>query len=116
MLQTVDLDFLVQQFSFRFKTLNYVFVSFLAVVSFHPQVHWYQTSDSVTVTLKLMNPESQRCDFYPDRVVYRSVRSRPPMIARSLYITSKIQWSFVSRALYTGGSGYMFSMASLCMN
>ncbi|XP_070829066.1 putative ATP-dependent RNA helicase TDRD12 [Chaetodon trifascialis] len=38
--------------------------------SFHPQVRWYQTSDSVVVTVKLMNPESQRCDFYPDRVVY----------------------------------------------
>ncbi|XP_076588920.1 putative ATP-dependent RNA helicase TDRD12 [Chaetodon auriga] len=40
------------------------------MMSFHPQVHWYQTSDSVVVTVKLMNPESQRCDFYPDRVVY----------------------------------------------
>ncbi|XP_026220621.1 putative ATP-dependent RNA helicase TDRD12 isoform X1 [Anabas testudineus] len=39
--------------------------------SFHPQVRWYQTSDSVIVTVKLMNPESQRCDFYPDRIVYR---------------------------------------------
>ncbi|KAM9351967.1 putative ATP-dependent RNA helicase TDRD12 [Symphorus nematophorus] len=40
------------------------------IMSFHPQVRWHQTSDSVTVTVKLMNPESQRCDFYPDRVVY----------------------------------------------
>ncbi|XP_026166879.1 putative ATP-dependent RNA helicase TDRD12 [Mastacembelus armatus] len=39
--------------------------------SFHPQVLWYQTSDRVIVTVKLRNPESQRCDFYPDRVVYR---------------------------------------------
>ncbi|XP_042352829.1 putative ATP-dependent RNA helicase TDRD12 [Plectropomus leopardus] len=38
--------------------------------SFHPPVRWYQTPDAVTVTLKLMNPERQRCDFYPDRVVY----------------------------------------------
>ncbi|XP_070686471.1 putative ATP-dependent RNA helicase TDRD12 [Pempheris klunzingeri] len=38
--------------------------------SFHPQVLWHQTSGSVVVTVKLMNPESQRCDFYPDRVVY----------------------------------------------
>ncbi|XP_056244242.1 putative ATP-dependent RNA helicase TDRD12 [Seriola aureovittata] len=38
--------------------------------SFHPQVRWHQTSDSVIVTVKLRNPESQRCDFYPDRVVY----------------------------------------------
>uniref|UniRef100_UPI0037E94DDE putative ATP-dependent RNA helicase TDRD12 n=1 Tax=Semicossyphus pulcher TaxID=241346 RepID=UPI0037E94DDE len=38
--------------------------------SFHPQVRWYQTSHFVTVTVKLMNPESQRCDFHPDRVVY----------------------------------------------
>ncbi|CAK6977923.1 putative ATP-dependent RNA helicase TDRD12 [Scomber scombrus] len=38
--------------------------------SFHPQVRWYQTSDSVVVTVKLSNPQSQRCDFYPDRVVY----------------------------------------------
>ncbi|XP_039989883.1 putative ATP-dependent RNA helicase TDRD12 isoform X2 [Xiphias gladius] len=38
--------------------------------SFHPQVRWYQTSDSVIVTVKLINPESQRCDFYQDRVIY----------------------------------------------
>ncbi|XP_044049258.1 putative ATP-dependent RNA helicase TDRD12 isoform X2 [Siniperca chuatsi] len=38
--------------------------------SFHPQVRWYQRSDTVIVTVKLMNPERQRCDFYPDRVVY----------------------------------------------
>ncbi|KAM9854853.1 putative ATP-dependent RNA helicase TDRD12 [Aulostomus maculatus] len=43
---------------------------FSGCFSFHPQVHWYQTSDSVTVTVKLVNPESQRCDFHPDRVVY----------------------------------------------
>ncbi|XP_053175396.1 putative ATP-dependent RNA helicase TDRD12 [Scomber japonicus] len=41
-----------------------------AGLSFHPQVRWYQTSDSVVVTVKLSNPQSQRCDFYPDRVVY----------------------------------------------
>ncbi|XP_054897991.1 putative ATP-dependent RNA helicase TDRD12 [Poeciliopsis prolifica] len=38
--------------------------------SLYPQVVWYQTCDSVIVTVKLMNPESQRCDFYSDRVVY----------------------------------------------
>nr|XP_033490636.1 putative ATP-dependent RNA helicase TDRD12 isoform X1 [Epinephelus lanceolatus]XP_033490637.1 putative ATP-dependent RNA helicase TDRD12 isoform X1 [Epinephelus lanceolatus] len=41
-----------------------------SIKSFHPLLRWYQTSDSVTVTVKLMNPERQRCDFYPDRVVY----------------------------------------------
>lgn len=40
--------------------------------SFHPQVLWYQTRDSVVVTVKLVNPEEQSCCFYPDRVVYRS--------------------------------------------
>ncbi|CAJ1055897.1 uncharacterized protein tdrd12 isoform X4 [Xyrichtys novacula] len=39
--------------------------------SFHPQVRWYQTSNSVIVTVKLTNPETERCDFHPDRVVYR---------------------------------------------
>ncbi|PWA19901.1 hypothetical protein CCH79_00016596, partial [Gambusia affinis] len=38
--------------------------------SLYPQVVWYQTCDSVIVTVKLMNPEGQRCDFYTDRVVY----------------------------------------------
>ncbi|XP_032378783.1 putative ATP-dependent RNA helicase TDRD12 [Etheostoma spectabile] len=38
--------------------------------SFHPQARWYQTSDCAIVTVKLTNPESQRCDFHPDRVVY----------------------------------------------
>ncbi|XP_015253449.1 PREDICTED: uncharacterized protein LOC107099721 [Cyprinodon variegatus] len=38
--------------------------------SFSPQVVWFQTCDSVIVTVKLMNPEVQQCDFYTDRVVY----------------------------------------------
>ncbi|KAM8751496.1 putative ATP-dependent RNA helicase TDRD12 [Acanthopagrus schlegelii] len=42
----------------------------ISTKSFHPQVRWHQTSDSVILTVKLMSPESQRCDFYPDRVVY----------------------------------------------
>ncbi|XP_034390396.1 putative ATP-dependent RNA helicase TDRD12 [Cyclopterus lumpus] len=40
------------------------------LVSFHPLARWYQTPDSAIVTVKLRNPESQRCDFYADRVVY----------------------------------------------
>lgn len=67
--------------------------------SFHPPVRWYQNSNSMIVTVKLMNPESQRCDFYPDRVIYRSVRSRP-VVTQILNITFNIQWSFLSRALY----------------
>ncbi|KAM7003443.1 putative ATP-dependent RNA helicase TDRD12 [Tautogolabrus adspersus] len=41
-----------------------------ATKSFHPQVRWHQTSDSVIVTVKLMNPENQSCGFHPERVVY----------------------------------------------
>ncbi|KAM8893221.1 putative ATP-dependent RNA helicase TDRD12 [Spinachia spinachia] len=37
---------------------------------FHPAARWYQTAACAVVTVKLSNPESQRCDFYPDRVVY----------------------------------------------
>nr|XP_040047457.1 putative ATP-dependent RNA helicase TDRD12 isoform X1 [Gasterosteus aculeatus aculeatus] len=37
---------------------------------FHPLARWYQTSSFAIVTVKLRNPENQRCDFYPDRVVY----------------------------------------------
>uniref|UniRef100_A0A3Q0T222 RNA helicase n=1 Tax=Amphilophus citrinellus TaxID=61819 RepID=A0A3Q0T222_AMPCI len=39
-------------------------------LSFHPLIRWCQTSDSVIITMKLMNPENQCCDFYADRVVY----------------------------------------------
>lgn len=42
-----------------------------ACFSFHPLMTWYQTPDSVIVTVKLINPESQCCDFYSDRVTYR---------------------------------------------
>ncbi|XP_035986741.1 putative ATP-dependent RNA helicase TDRD12 isoform X1 [Fundulus heteroclitus] len=35
-----------------------------------PHIVWYQTCDSLIVTVKLMNPGSQRCDFFTDRVVY----------------------------------------------
>uniref|UniRef100_I3JWX0 RNA helicase n=1 Tax=Oreochromis niloticus TaxID=8128 RepID=I3JWX0_ORENI len=38
--------------------------------SFHPLIRWYQTHDSAIVTMKLANPENQRCDFYSDRVIY----------------------------------------------
>ncbi|XP_057693599.1 putative ATP-dependent RNA helicase TDRD12 isoform X2 [Corythoichthys intestinalis] len=38
--------------------------------SLHPQVCWHQTSTSLTVTLRLKNPLSQRCSFYADRAVY----------------------------------------------
>ncbi|XP_024858341.1 putative ATP-dependent RNA helicase TDRD12 isoform X2 [Kryptolebias marmoratus] len=41
-----------------------------STLSFHPQVVWHQTLDSVILTVKLINPENQRWDFYPDRVVY----------------------------------------------
>ncbi|KAJ0029270.1 hypothetical protein NQD34_004267, partial [Periophthalmus magnuspinnatus] len=39
--------------------------------SLHPQVCWYQTSDSIIVTLKLTNPEVQSCTFSSDKVVFR---------------------------------------------
>ncbi|XP_061620973.1 putative ATP-dependent RNA helicase TDRD12 isoform X2 [Phyllopteryx taeniolatus] len=38
--------------------------------SLHPQVRWYQTSTSLSVTLKMRDPQRQRCDFHPDRAVY----------------------------------------------
>ncbi|KAM9807705.1 LOW QUALITY PROTEIN: putative ATP-dependent RNA helicase TDRD12 [Neosynchiropus ocellatus] len=38
--------------------------------SLHPQVHWYQTLDSVIMTVKLIAPEKQKCGFFPDKVVY----------------------------------------------
>ncbi|KAM3870210.1 putative ATP-dependent RNA helicase TDRD12 [Diretmus argenteus] len=45
--------------------------------SFHPQIRWYQSSDSLVLTVKLINPECQRCDFYQDRLVYSGrVRGR----------------------------------------
>ncbi|XP_078139145.1 uncharacterized protein tdrd12 [Centroberyx gerrardi] len=39
-------------------------------ISLHPQVCWYQRSDCVMVTVKLISPESQSCRFYPERAVY----------------------------------------------
>lgn len=100
------------KWNFTLYCILWIDVSF----RFHPQIRWYQTPDSAIVTVNLRNPESQRCDFFPDRVVYRSVRTRPPMITHLVLISSNIQWSFLSRALYTGGSGYMFSKATVCMN
>ncbi|KAM4619200.1 putative ATP-dependent RNA helicase TDRD12 [Polymixia lowei] len=45
-------------------------ISIDSPASFHPRVLWYQKTDSLTVTVKLTNPESQSCEFYPSRVVY----------------------------------------------
>ncbi|KAK5927397.1 hypothetical protein CgunFtcFv8_012558 [Champsocephalus gunnari] len=41
-----------------------------AVKSFHPLARWYQTSDSLIVTMKLKEPQNQSCHFFQDRVVY----------------------------------------------
>ncbi|XP_034077670.1 putative ATP-dependent RNA helicase TDRD12 [Gymnodraco acuticeps] len=41
-----------------------------AVKSFHPLARWYQTSDSLIVTMKLKEPQNQSCQFFQDRVVY----------------------------------------------
>ncbi|XP_062418773.1 putative ATP-dependent RNA helicase TDRD12 [Pungitius pungitius] len=37
---------------------------------FHPPARWYQTPGCAVITVKLRNPEDQRCEFYPNRVVY----------------------------------------------
>uniref|UniRef100_A0A8C6TUJ0 RNA helicase n=1 Tax=Neogobius melanostomus TaxID=47308 RepID=A0A8C6TUJ0_9GOBI len=37
----------------------------------HPAVRWYQSTDSLMVTLKLSNPEAPSCQFSSDRVVFR---------------------------------------------
>ncbi|XP_077371958.1 putative ATP-dependent RNA helicase TDRD12 isoform X2 [Festucalex cinctus] len=41
--------------------------------SLHPQVRWYQTPTSLNVTLKLRDPQSQRCDFHSNRTVYSGI-------------------------------------------
>uniref|UniRef100_A0A3Q2CDJ8 RNA helicase n=1 Tax=Cyprinodon variegatus TaxID=28743 RepID=A0A3Q2CDJ8_CYPVA len=56
-----------QQSDLRWTTTS---VLWFSERSFSPQVVWFQTCDSVIVTVKLMNPEVQQCDFYTDRVVY----------------------------------------------
>ncbi|XP_028264537.1 putative ATP-dependent RNA helicase TDRD12 [Parambassis ranga] len=38
--------------------------------SYHPHVHWYQTVNCAVARVILVNPESQRCDFFSDRVIY----------------------------------------------
>ncbi|MEQ2296680.1 hypothetical protein AMECASPLE_027059 [Ameca splendens] len=80
--------------------------------SLYPHIVWYQTCDSLIVTVKLMNPESQRCDFYTDRVVYRSAGITLPR-SHLLVILPNIQWNLFNTVLYTGGIGYMLSTAFL---
>ncbi|XP_051916178.1 putative ATP-dependent RNA helicase TDRD12 isoform X2 [Hippocampus zosterae] len=41
--------------------------------SLHPQVRWYQTSTSLSITLKLRDPQNQHCDFHTDRAVYSGI-------------------------------------------
>ncbi|XP_061919273.1 putative ATP-dependent RNA helicase TDRD12 isoform X1 [Entelurus aequoreus] len=68
--------------------------------SLHPQVLWYQTSDSVTVTLKMRNPQSQRCDFHADRVVYSgSVNERRYSVHLDLHanvVPERCRWELKS--------------------
>ncbi|CAB1322821.1 unnamed protein product [Coregonus sp. 'balchen'] len=46
--------------------------------SFHPQIKWFQRDDTVTLNIKLREPVEQRCEFFPDRVVYSAyVNDRP---------------------------------------
>ncbi|CDQ65338.1 unnamed protein product [Oncorhynchus mykiss] len=45
---------------------------------FHPQIKWFQRDDTVTLNIKLREPVDQRCEFFPDRVVYSAcVNDRP---------------------------------------
>ncbi|XP_041693840.1 putative ATP-dependent RNA helicase TDRD12 isoform X2 [Coregonus clupeaformis] len=47
-------------------------------LSFHPQIKWFQRDDTVTLNIKLREPVEQRCEFFPDRVVYSAyVNDRP---------------------------------------
>ncbi|XP_013981048.2 putative ATP-dependent RNA helicase TDRD12 isoform X1 [Salmo salar] len=47
-------------------------------LSFHPQIKWFQRDDTVTLNIKLREPVDQRCEFFPDRVVYSAcVNDRP---------------------------------------
>lgn len=81
-------------------------------VSLHPQVRWYQTSTSLSITLKLRDPQNQRCDFHTDRTVYRFVRTASPqLVPYAFHSEFGDHWSLLARALFTGGSGYMFSKA-----
>uniref|UniRef100_A0A8C7JNE7 RNA helicase n=1 Tax=Oncorhynchus kisutch TaxID=8019 RepID=A0A8C7JNE7_ONCKI len=50
----------------------------LVFFSFHPQIKWFQRDDTVTLNIKLREPVDQRCEFFPDRVVYSAcVNDRP---------------------------------------
>ncbi|KAK7891073.1 hypothetical protein WMY93_023036 [Mugilogobius chulae] len=51
--------------------LKFFFYCSFTCCVLHPPVRWYQTSDSITVTLKLTNPEVQSCSFSSDQVVFR---------------------------------------------
>ncbi|KPP73036.1 tudor domain-containing protein 12-like, partial [Scleropages formosus] len=37
---------------------------------FHPLIKWFQREDSVTLTIKLVDPVGQTCEFFPHRVLY----------------------------------------------
>lgn len=49
--------------------------SFSACFSFHPQIKWFQEEESVTVKIKLTSPMMQKCEFFSDKVLYRSVHT-----------------------------------------
>ncbi|XP_062857583.1 putative ATP-dependent RNA helicase TDRD12 [Trichomycterus rosablanca] len=40
------------------------------MVGFHPHMKWFQKEATVTLTVQLMNPVMQKCEFFSDRVVY----------------------------------------------
>uniref|UniRef100_A0A667YUT4 RNA helicase n=1 Tax=Myripristis murdjan TaxID=586833 RepID=A0A667YUT4_9TELE len=63
-------DFLISNNFLRQKPTTVVDIPQQKMSIFHPQVRWYQRADCMVLTVKLMSPECQRCDFYPDRVVY----------------------------------------------
>uniref|UniRef100_A0AAR2JQH6 RNA helicase n=1 Tax=Pygocentrus nattereri TaxID=42514 RepID=A0AAR2JQH6_PYGNA len=37
---------------------------------FHPQIKWFQSEESVTLKVKLINAVMQKCEFFTDRVLY----------------------------------------------
>ncbi|KAK1789793.1 hypothetical protein P4O66_015670 [Electrophorus voltai] len=40
------------------------------MVSFHPQIKWFQAKETVTLRVKLLNPINQNCEFFTNRVLY----------------------------------------------
>nr|XP_055047822.1 putative ATP-dependent RNA helicase TDRD12 [Misgurnus anguillicaudatus] len=81
------------------KNLNNSGIISSQPTSFHPQIKWFQRGEFITVSIKLISPVMQKCEFYSDTVIYSGyVNERHYFAKLELFgdiITEECSWEMM---------------------